>query len=70
MNAAGNKHILDPLNLIFFVKNVVETDEFFDIDIKLVTVLVKFFEMTLGYALVFKTDADHFISLDLLRLAK
>ena len=32
ISAGGKKHVLDPLNLIFFVKSVLEEDDFFETD--------------------------------------
>ena len=67
--SAGNKHILDPFNLLYLTNLILEL-EFLDIDEKFVSTLVKLFEITLSYALLFRSERDYHVSLELLRSSK
>lgn len=56
---------LDPLNLTFFAKLILDLG-YVDEGAKCKTALA-IFEMTLGYALIFKKHEDYFLSLDLFK---
>ena len=60
--------LLDPLNLLFLREKVFELG--YASEERLPEVIKAFFDLTIGYALVFKRQPDYFICLDNLRAAK
>ena len=59
---------LDPLNLIFFVKQIIDLN--YIEENKCTKVIKAFFDLSIGYAFIFKKQADFFIGLELIKTAK
>lgn len=60
--------MLDPMNLLFFFEKIFELG--YVEEAKLADMLKVFFDLILGYALVFKQRADYKIGIDLLKALK
>ena len=60
--------MLDPMNLLFFYSKIFELE--YVEEAKLADMLKVFFDLILGYTLVFKQKADYRIGIDLLKAVK
>ena len=55
------------LNLIFFVKQIIEQD--YIEDNQCTKVIKAFFDLSMGYAFIFKKQVDFFMGLELIKTA-